>query len=63
MKSKTEILSEIKGMTRVEIEERIETLSALAYKVATSGSRFAYMADDPLQEISILEAYLKSKAK
>ncbi len=63
MKTETEILAEIKGMTRVEIEQRIEALSEFAYKIATSGSRFAYMADDTLKEISILKDYIKSKVK
>ncbi len=63
MKTETEILAEISRMSRVEIEQRIETLKVVANRIATSGSRFAFMADDTLNEISILEAYLKSNAK
>lgn len=50
-------------MTRDEIVERIENHKEIAYKIATSGSRFAFMANDILNEISILEAYLKRKGR
>ena len=63
MKTEAEILAEIRGMTREEIEQRIETLNEVAYRIATSGSSYAFMADDKLKECAILEAYLKSKVK
>lgn len=63
MKTEAQILAEVNRMTRDEIEERIRTLRAVANTIATSGSPFAFMADEKLYEISILEAYLKGKVR
>lgn len=58
MKTEKEILAEISGMTREEVENRIESLKEVAYRLATKSS-YPFMADDVLEECSILEAYLK----